>query len=73
MSLVEQFQAAVTGPFAHGGATFDLLPMVFAQAAVAVLPVEGARLSMTDHPLRIPLAASDQQCGLRRTAADPSR
>jgi hypothetical protein len=59
MSLAEQSKrpSPVRSP---GGATFDLLPMVFAQAAVAVLPVEGAGLSMTDHPLRIPLAASDQ-------------
>jgi hypothetical protein len=53
MSLARQFQTAVTDAVAQGGTTADLLPMVFAQAAVAVLPVEGAGLSMTDH-LRIP-------------------
>jgi hypothetical protein len=59
MSLLEQFQAAVDDAFTPGGATADLLPMVFVQAVVQVLPVEGAGLSMTDH-LRIPIAASDQ-------------
>jgi len=59
MSLAEEFRAAVTCALTKDGATFDLLPMVFARAAVAVLPVEGAGLSMTDH-LRIPIAASDQ-------------
>jgi hypothetical protein len=59
MSLARQFQTAVTDAVAQGGTTADLLPMVFAQAAVHVLPVDGAGLSMTDH-LRIPIAASDQ-------------
>jgi hypothetical protein len=60
MSLADQFEAAVAGAFAKGGgATFDLLPMVIARAAVSVLPVDGAGVSMIDH-LRIPLAASDQ-------------
>jgi hypothetical protein len=59
MSLAEQFRTTVTEAFTTGEATADLLPMVFVRAAVAVLPVTGAGLSMTDH-LRIPLAASDQ-------------
>jgi hypothetical protein len=59
MSLAEQFQAAVGEAFTRGGATADLLPMVFVRAAVEVLPVDGAGLSMIDH-LRIPIAASDQ-------------
>jgi hypothetical protein len=58
MSLAEQFRTTVTEAFTTGGATADLLPMVFVRAAVSVLPVAGAGLSMTDH-LRIPLAASD--------------
>jgi hypothetical protein len=60
MSLAEQFQTAVAEAFTEGGATAHLLPMVFVRAAVEVLPVDGAGLSMTDH-LRIPIAASDQQ------------
>jgi GAF domain len=60
MSLAEQFRTTVTEAFASGRATADLLPMVFVRAAVAVLPVSGAGLSMIDH-MRIPLAASDQQ------------
>jgi hypothetical protein len=58
MSLAEQFRTTVTEAFRTGGATADLLPLVFVRAAVSVLPVAGAGLSMTDH-LRIPLAASD--------------
>ena len=60
MSLAAQFRTNVTEAFTTGEATADLLPMVFVRAAVAVLPVTGAGLSMTDH-LRIPLAASDQE------------
>ena len=59
MSLAEQFQAAVSDAFTQDGATADLLPMVFVRAAVDVLPVAGAGLSMTGQ-LRIPIAASDQ-------------
>jgi hypothetical protein len=59
MLWAERFRTAVTEAFTSGGATADLLPMVFARAAVTVLPVAGAGLSMTDH-LRVPLAASDQ-------------
>jgi hypothetical protein len=60
MSLAEQFQAAVTDAFTEGEATANLLPLVFAQAAVGVLPVDGAGLSMSGQ-LRIPIAATDQQ------------
>jgi hypothetical protein len=59
MLLGARFQATVADAFTQGGATVDLLPMVFARAAVAVLPVTSAGLSMTDD-LRIPLAASDE-------------
>ena len=58
MSMADQFRTIVTEAFMMGGATADLLPMVFVRAAVSVLPVAGAGLSMIDH-LRIPLAASD--------------
>ena len=53
MSLAEVFRTTVTEAFTTGGATADLLPMVFVRAAVSVLPVAGAGLSVTDH-LRIP-------------------
>jgi GAF domain len=59
MLLAQQFQATVTEAFTQAGATVDLLPMVFVRAAVSVLPVTGAGLSMTHH-LRVPLAASDE-------------
>src|SRR5829696_9283712 len=59
MSLAKQFRTTITEAFTTGGATADLLPLVFVRAAGSVLPVAGAGLSMTDH-LRIPLAASDQ-------------
>jgi hypothetical protein len=59
MSLAEQFRATVTDAYTGGGATVDLLPMVFVQAAVSVLPVAGAGLSVMNR-LRIPLAASNQ-------------
>jgi len=58
MLLAEQFSATVIEAFTRGGATANLLPMVFARAAVSVLPVAGAGLCLTDR-LRIPLAASD--------------
>jgi hypothetical protein len=59
MLLAEQFRTRVTEAFSSGAATLDLLPMVFVRAAVSVLPIAGAGLSMTDH-LRIPLAATDE-------------
>jgi hypothetical protein len=59
MVLAEQFRSTVAEAFTSGAATVDLLPMVFVRAAVSMLPVAGAGLSLTGH-LRIPLAASDQ-------------
>jgi hypothetical protein len=38
MLLAEEFRTTVTEAFTSGGATADLLPMVFARAAVSVLP-----------------------------------
>ena len=57
--FAHRFQTSVSVAFTSGKATPDLLPMVFAQACVDVLGVDGAGLSMTNH-LRIPLAASDE-------------
>ena len=59
MGLAERFRAQVGDAFATGRADVELLPMVFVRAAVTVLPVAGAGLSMTNH-LRVPLAASDE-------------
>lgn len=56
--LAKLFQARVSEAFWLGEGSIALLPMVFARAAVSVLPVHGSGVSMTDH-LRIPLAASD--------------
>jgi hypothetical protein len=63
MTLAEQFQTVVRDLFQARAAGPDLLPMVLAQACVAVLPVSGAGLSMTDG-LRVPLAASDEMAAL---------
>ncbi len=55
MSLVERFRSAIDPPTAD-----DLLPDRLARACVAVLPVDGAGLSVSllpDH--RLPLGASD--------------
>lgn len=59
MVLADRFEAAVSVAFTEGSATVDMLPMVFVQAAVDVLPVTGAGVSLADE-LRIPLAASDE-------------
>jgi hypothetical protein len=59
MDLAERFRAAVTRAYVEEAATAELLPMVLAQACVAVLPVAGAGISITDE-LRVPLGASDE-------------
>ena len=59
MDLAERYRAAVTRAYVEEAATADLLPMVLAQACVAVLPVAGAGISITDE-LRVPLGASDE-------------
>lgn len=63
MRLAERFRAQVSDAFATGRTDVDLLPMVFVRAAVTVLPVAGAGLSMTNQ-LRVPLAASDEDAVL---------
>ena len=57
--LVERFFVAVTDTMRGGTVGPELLPMVLAQAAVAVLPVEGAGLSLIKD-LRVPIGASDE-------------
>lgn len=59
MDLADHFAVAVQDACETDLDGPELLPMVLAQACVAVLPVEGAGLSMTDE-LRIPLGASDE-------------
>lgn len=58
MDLAERFRRAVTTAYDAAAASAELVPMVLSQACVAVLPVAGAGLSITDE-LRIPLGASD--------------
>lgn len=57
MTLAERFQAAVTDSYSAAWASSEMIPMVLSQACVAVLPVAGAGLSLTDE-LRVPLGAS---------------
>jgi hypothetical protein len=57
--LADRFDAAVMRVLRGRGTPRELLPMALSEAAIAVLPVEGAGLSMlTD--LRVPLGASDE-------------
>jgi hypothetical protein len=57
--LADRFDAAVMRVLRGRETPPELLPMALSEAAVAVLPVEGAGLSMlTD--LRVPLGASDE-------------
>ena len=57
--MVERFFVAVTGTMRGATVGPELLPMVLAQAAVSVLPVEGAGLSLIKD-LRVPIGASDE-------------
>ena len=57
MELAERFRTAVAETY-DTVASAELVPMVLARACVAVLPVSGAGLSLTDE-LRVPLGASD--------------
>ena len=60
MSWWERFNAAVLDAFRVRTTPPELLPTVLSQAAVAILPVDGAGISMADE-LRVPLGASDHQ------------
>lgn len=67
MSIAHDFATALRGirPDIH---PVELLPVHLAQAAVAVLPVSGAGISVfTDDAFRVPVGASDQR------AADAER
>jgi hypothetical protein len=59
VALVERFFVAVTRGMCGGTVGPELLPMVLSQAAVAVLPVEGAGVSLVKD-LRVPIGASDE-------------
>lgn len=58
MIWAEHFYEAVLETFRSRTSPPELLPTVLSQAVVAVLPVDGAGISMTDE-LRVPLGASD--------------
>src|SRR3954452_21751968 len=72
VSLHERFVAEVAREFGQVAGP-ELLPVVLAASCTAVLPVDGAGLSLTDH-LRLPLAASDDVAAraerLQTTLAD---
>ena len=59
MDLAERYRAAVTAVFDPARDDASLLPEVLARACVAVLPVEGAGITVTQD-LRVPLGASDE-------------
>ena len=59
MDLAERYRAAVTAAFDPARDDAGLLPEVLARACVAVLPVEGAGITVTQD-LRVPLGASDE-------------
>lgn len=58
MDLAQHFVTAVSAVDSNVKGP-ELLPVALSRACVAVLPVEGASLSMTDE-LRVPLGASDE-------------
>ena len=58
MVLTERFRTAVADRYQQVDRCAELVPMVLAQACVAVLPVVGAGITLTDE-LRVPLGASD--------------
>ena len=60
MSWWDRYNAAVLNAFQMRTSPPELLPTVLSQAAVAILPVDGAGISMADE-LRVPLGASDSQ------------
>ena len=57
--MAERFFVAVTRAMRGETVGPELLPMVLSEAAVAVLPVEGAGLSLIKG-LRVPIGASDE-------------
>jgi hypothetical protein len=59
MSLVDEFRSAVDEAGAARADRVEVLPTLLAQACVAVLPVAGAGVSMTQE-LRVPLGYSDE-------------
>lgn len=63
MDLYDEFERAVEAAYRTNVDSPELLPMLLAQACVAVLPVAGASLSMTDE-LRVPLGANDAATAL---------
>jgi hypothetical protein len=58
MAWAEHFHETVLQTFRSRTNPPELLPTVLSQAVVAVLPVDGAGISMTDE-LRVPLGSSD--------------
>jgi hypothetical protein len=62
--ISEQFRMAWTQPADAATARPELLPVRLASACVAVLPVDGAGLSLLDGDFRVPLGASDEASGI---------
>ena len=63
MDLAEQYRAAVAEAYDTSNDDAALLPQALSRACVAVLPVQGAGISVTQD-LRVPLGASDPVAAL---------
>jgi hypothetical protein len=61
--LASRFRAAWADP-ADGGAGLEMLPTRLSQACLAVLPIDGAGLSLLDDDFRVPIGASDDTAAL---------
>ena len=58
-SILPAFHAAWTDGQSKAAASPELLPVMLTRACVAVLPVDGAGLSLHDDDFRVPVGASD--------------
>jgi hypothetical protein len=57
--IAARFRAAVAAPDGRSPTDIELLPVRLARAAVAVLPIDGAGLSLFNDDFRVPVGASD--------------
>jgi hypothetical protein len=64
VDLGARFTAAWSPPHDGAAATPELLPAQLARACTAVLPVDGAGISLVTDSFRVPLGASDEQASL---------
>jgi len=64
MGVQQRYLQAVVGVRRHGDEGHELTPSVLAAAAVAVLPVTAAGISISQDPLRVPLGWSDARAAV---------